>query len=140
VRPERFLEPVKSNLLVRLAVVASVALARPAAEANDYFGVNVASGQLDAHFPEVMSAQLSLLRHCAQVLSGLPQLASHDRPDEFRLQDTSLSPASLQLALAPHPASATPNAATHAIHQLFTCSLPWSRRLPAATTDMDLSQ
>jgi hypothetical protein len=28
----------------------------------------------------------------------------------------------LQLALEPHPTSATPSAATHAIHQLFTVS------------------
>jgi hypothetical protein len=82
--------------------------------------VNVASGQLESHFPEVMSAQLSLLTHWAQVLSGLPQLASQEKPDELRLQDVSLSHASLQLALEPHPASATPSAARQAIHQLFT--------------------
>jgi len=82
--------------------------------------VNVASGQLDAHFPEVMSAQLSLFTHWAQVLSGLPQLASQEKPDELRLQDTSLLHASLQLSLEPHPARATPSAARPAIHQLFT--------------------
>ena len=102
--------------------------------------MNVASGQLDAHFPVVMSEQLSLFTHCAHVLSGLPQVASQEKPDELRLQDTSLSHASLQLELEPHPARATPSAATHAIHQLFTCSLPWSRPPPAAPTDMDLSQ
>lgn len=66
-----------------------------------------------------MSAQLVLFRHCAQVLSGLPQLASHEKPDEFRLHDWSLSQASLQLALVPQPASATPSAARHPIHHLF---------------------
>jgi len=86
--------------------------------------VNVASGQLDAHFPDVMSEQLSLFTHWAQVLSGLAQLASHEKPDELRLQDPSLSQASLQLTLEPQPTSATPSAATHAIHPLFTWSLP----------------
>ncbi len=52
-----------------------------------YFGVNVAWVQLEAQEPAVMSAQLVLFRHPAQVSSGLPQLASHDRPDEFRLHD-----------------------------------------------------
>ena len=73
-----------------------------------------------------MSEQLSPFTHWAQVLSGLAQLASQEKPDELRLQDTSLSHASLQLALEPQPASTTPSAATHAIHQLFTWSLPCS--------------
>jgi hypothetical protein len=82
--------------------------------------VNVASGQLDAHFPVVMSEQLSLFTHWAHVASGLPQLASQEKPDEFRLHDASLSHASLQLPLEPQPASASVNAATQPIHQLFT--------------------
>lgn len=47
--------------------------------------MNVASGQLDAHFPEVTSEQLLPFRHCAQVLSGLTQFSSQEKPDEFRL-------------------------------------------------------
>jgi hypothetical protein len=54
------------------------------------------------------------------VLSGVPQLASQEKPDEFRLHDASLSHASLQLPLEPQPASASVNAATQPIHQLFT--------------------
>lgn len=97
-----------------------------------YFGVNVASGQLAAHLAAAMSEQLVLFRHWAQVLSGLTQLASHEKPDELMLQDTSLSHASLQLALLPHPASATPSVTRHPIHQLFTSSpLSWARA-PAA--------
>ena len=87
--------------------------------------MNVASGQLEAQLPAVISEQLVPFRHCAQVLSGLPQLASHEKPDEFRLHDTSLSQASLQLALDPQPASATPSAARHPIHRLFTCLSPF---------------
>ena len=88
--------------------------------------MNVAFEQLDAHIPAVMSEQLSLFRHWAQVLSGVPQLASHENPDEFRLQEMSLSQASLQLALEPQPASATPSAARHPIHQLFTSFSPFA--------------
>jgi hypothetical protein len=87
--------------------------------------VKVASGQLAAHLPALMSEQLVPFRHCAQVLSGPPQLASHEKPDEFRLHDTSLSQASLQLVLDPQPASATPSAARHPVHRLFTCLSPF---------------
>jgi hypothetical protein len=86
--------------------------------------VNVAFGQLEEHFPEVMSEHAWLFRHCAQVLSGVPQLASQEKPDEFRLHDRSLSQASLQLAFDPQPASAIPSAARHHSHRLFTLSLP----------------
>ena len=84
--------------------------------------MNVASAQLELHLPAAMSAQLVLLRHWAQVLSGVPQLASQENPEEFMLHEASLSQASLQLALEPQPARATPSAARHPIHQLFTLS------------------
>ena len=86
--------------------------------------MNVPFGQLEPHFPEVMSEQLSLFRHWAQVLSGLPQLASQEKPEELRLQDWSLSQASLQLVFDPQPASATPSAARHHRNRLFTCLSP----------------
>ena len=82
--------------------------------------MNDASVQLESQWPPVMSVQLVPFRHCAQVLSGVPQLASQEKPDEFRLHDASLSHASLQLPLEPQPASASVNAATQPIHQLFT--------------------
>lgn len=87
--------------------------------------MNVASGQLEVHLPAVMSEQLEPLRHWAQVLSGPPQLASQEKPEEFRLHVWSLSQASLQLALLPQPASAMPSAARHPIHHLFTCLSPF---------------
>lgn len=99
--------------------------------------MKVALGQDDAHFPEVMSEQLSLFRHDAQALSGALQFASHDKPDEFRLQDTSLSQASLQLAPDPQPASAIPSAARHHSHRLFTVSLPWSGPSPGRPARAD---
>lgn len=43
--------------------------------------------QLELQLPAVMSAQLVLFKHWAQVLSGLPQFASQEKPDELRLQD-----------------------------------------------------
>lgn len=82
--------------------------------------MKVALVQLEAHLPEVTSAQLVPFTHCAQVSSGLPQLASQENPDEFRLQLWSLSQASLQLALLPHPASPTPHATRQPIHHRFT--------------------
>ena len=82
--------------------------------------MKVASAQLASQWPAVMSAQLVPFRHCAQVLSGVPQLASQEKPDEFRLHDASLSQASLQLLLEPQPASAKANPATQLIHQIFT--------------------
>ena len=39
----------------------------------------------ELHLLAVMSEQLLPLRHCAQVLSGLAQLASQEKLDEFRL-------------------------------------------------------
>lgn len=39
------------------------------------------------HLLAVMSEQLPAFRHCAQVLSGAAQLASHEKFDELRLQD-----------------------------------------------------
>ena len=91
--------------------------------------MKVALGQDDAHFPEVMSEQLSLFRHDAQELSGALQFASHEKPDEFRLHEISLSQASLQLAPDPQPASAMPSPARHHSHRLFTLSLPLIRPL-----------
>jgi len=52
-----------------------------------YLGVKVAWVQLEAQWPAVMSAQLVPFTQFAQVSSGLPQLVSHDSPDEFRLHD-----------------------------------------------------
>ncbi len=43
--------------------------------------------QLELHLLAVMSEQLLPFRHCAQVLSGLWQLASQEKLDEFKLQD-----------------------------------------------------
>ena len=91
--------------------------------------MKVTLGQDDAHFPEVMSEQLSLFRHDAQVLSGALQFASQEKLDELRLHDTSLSQASLQLAPDPQPASAMPSAVRHHSHRLFTLSLPLIRPL-----------
>ncbi len=82
--------------------------------------MNVASGQLDAHFAAEMSPQLVLFRHRAQVSSGAPQLASHEKPDELMLHETSLSHASLQLELVPHPATPRTTIARAPIHQRFT--------------------
>jgi hypothetical protein len=42
--------------------------------------------QLALHLPAVMSEQLLPFTHCAQVLSGLAQFASHEKLDELRLQ------------------------------------------------------
>ena len=47
--------------------------------------MNITSVQLDPHFPEVTSEQLLPFTHCAQVLSGLTQFSSQEKPDEFRL-------------------------------------------------------
>ena len=52
-----------------------------------YFGVKLAGAQLDAHCPAVMSAQLVPFRQLAHVLSGSPQVASQENPDEFKRQD-----------------------------------------------------
>lgn len=82
--------------------------------------MNVASVQLEAQWPAVMSAQLVPFRHWAQVLSGVRQFESQVKLDEFRLHDSSLSQASLQLLLEPQPVRAKANAATQPIHQLFT--------------------
>jgi hypothetical protein len=49
--------------------------------------VNVTPVHSPLHLLAVMSEQLLLFRHCAQLLFGAPQLASHEKPDELRLQD-----------------------------------------------------
>jgi hypothetical protein len=49
--------------------------------------VKVTPVQLELHLLAVTSEQLLPFRHCAQVLFGLPQLASQEKPDEFRLHD-----------------------------------------------------
>ena len=41
----------------------------------------------ELHLLAVMSEQLLPFRHCAQLLSGAAQLASHEKFDELRLQD-----------------------------------------------------
>jgi len=52
-----------------------------------YFGVKVALLHSVAQWPAVMSAQLVPFRQFAQLSSGLPQLASQEKPDELRLHD-----------------------------------------------------
>ena len=42
--------------------------------------------QLEPHLPVVMSEQLLPFTHCAQVLAGVAQFMSQEKPDEFRLQ------------------------------------------------------
>ena len=49
--------------------------------------MNDTLAQLELHFPVVMSEQLLPFTHCAQVLCGLAQFMSQEKPDEFRLHD-----------------------------------------------------
>jgi len=43
--------------------------------------------QLELHLPVVTSEQLLPFTHCAQVLAGLGQFMSQEKPDELRLHD-----------------------------------------------------